>query len=416
MTTNKNFFASAGPLLLVLLIDGMGLGLVFPILNGLLFNSPFLAKTLASPALQNLVYGAIVGIFMFCWFFGAAVLGDLSDKIGRKKSLQICLFGSFLSYLLSAFAVSFSSLSLLILGRIVAGFTSGSQPIAQAAIIDLSTPETKTRNIGYILFALSLGFILGPLLGGLLSDPSIVSWFNYSIPFIFAASISLLNMVLLAWLFNETFVTKCTTLKVNPYQAVHIFVSAFKHDQIRNLSILFFLFIFGWSSFYSFIAMFLLKIYQFTPTQVSLYMGLMGVGFGIGNGYLSNHFAKRFPLQINFIWSTLMTAILIIILLAMNSLLMTWILIAPIATTVSIAYTSILTLFSDQVDETSQGWVMGVTGSILAFVFGLNGIVVGIIASWNDFLPISIAAGFLLFTGLITYFYFKPKNHTVHKI
>src|SRR5579872_2397994 len=151
MQKETNFFILAGPLLLVLFIDGMGLGLVFPLINGLIFdkNSTFLANTHFPPAMHNIIYGAIISIFMLCWFFGAAILGDLSDQIGRKKSLIICLVGTFLSYLIAAFSVTFQSLTFFIIGRVIAGFTSGSQPIAQAAIIDLSKQEHKARNIGF---------------------------------------------------------------------------------------------------------------------------------------------------------------------------------------------------------------------------------------------------------------------------
>jgi MFS transporter, DHA1 family, tetracycline resistance protein len=416
MQQDKHFFASAGPLLLVLLIDGMGLGLVFPILNGLIFDaqSGFLSGAYLTPLVQNLIYGAIVGIFMLCWFFGAAILGDLSDKIGRKNSLLICLTGAFLSYLLSAFAVIWHSLTLLIIGRVVAGFTSGSQPIAQAAIIDLSLEKDKTRNIGFILLALSIGFIVGPLFGGILSDNHILPWFNFSIPFIFAATISLINIGLLGWLFNETFVSRNTTFSINPYQAIDIFVSAFKEIEIRHLSIIFFIFILGWSSFYSFIPLFLLKLYHFTPTEVSLYMAAMGIGFGLGNGFLSNFFAKRFPLQVNTIVSVFITSIMTLLIAVIKSELLCWILIIPIASAVSIAYTSILTLFSNQVSADKQGWVMGVSGSILAFVFGVDGIVIGIIATWNDLLPMLIAAACLLITAIITYI-LKPSGEYTQK-
>src|SRR4051794_22082153 len=100
---SKSLLINAGPLLLVLLIDGMGLGLIFPILNGLIFDPKSQFLTGASPIFHNVIYGAIVSVFMLCWFFGAAVLGDLSDKIGRKKSLLICLVGTCVGYLLSAF-------------------------------------------------------------------------------------------------------------------------------------------------------------------------------------------------------------------------------------------------------------------------------------------------------------------------
>lgn len=204
MLKNNRFFLKAGPLLLVLFIDGMGLSLIMPILNALLFDpgSHFFASQQFSPRIHSIIYGGVISIFMLCWFFGAALLGELSDYIGRKKSLVICLSGAMLSYLISAVAVITHSLLLLIIGRIIGGFTSGSQPIAQAAIIDLSEPEHKVRNIGYILLSLSLGFIAGPLLGGFLADNNLVSWFNFSTPFYFAAAISLINVFLLLWLFE----------------------------------------------------------------------------------------------------------------------------------------------------------------------------------------------------------------------
>src|SRR3990167_9514251 len=141
-TIKRTTFAAIAPLFLVLFIDGMGLSLLFPVLNSIIVDphSDFLATSVFDST-RDLLYGVTVGIFMICWFFGAAFLGDLSDMIGRKKALMICLMGSFLGYLLSAFAVLAHSLLFLIIGRVVAGFTAGSQPIAQAAIVDISEPE-----------------------------------------------------------------------------------------------------------------------------------------------------------------------------------------------------------------------------------------------------------------------------------
>lgn len=403
----ENLLVSAGPLLLVLFIDGMGLGLVIPILNGLIFDpqSQFLAKTTA--LMHNVIYGAIIGIFMLCWFFGAAILGDLSDQIGRKKSLIICLAGAFLSYLASAVSVTFHSLSLLIIGRIIAGITSGSQPIAQAAIVDISAAEHKTRNIGYILLSLSLGFILGPLLGGVLSDNKIISWFNFATPFYFAALISFINILLLSYLFKETFISKSTTFAINPYQAINIFLSAFQHERVRILSVIYFIFIFGWSSFYSFISIYLLDVYHFTPTQVSLFMADMGIGFAIGNGFLVNYFAKFFSLRSNFIYSNIASAIIIFMMLIVHHSIFNWLLIAPLACSVSISYASVLTIFSNQVDANSQGWVMGITGSIMAFVWAINGIIVGLLAAFNSSYPLMIATVTLLLSSIFSYFLYR---------
>ena len=402
---SKPFFVLAGPLLLVLFIDGMGLGLVIPVLNGLIFdpNSQFLPANDFSPLMHNVIYGAIISIFMLCWFFGAAVLGDLSDQIGRKKSLIICLLGAFLSYLLSAWAVNASSLTLLLLGRVIAGVTSGSQPIAQAAIIDLSTPETKARNLGFILLSLSLGFIFGPLFGGLLSDKNISPYFNFATPFYFAALISFINIVFLYLFFNETFVSKTTTLKINIYQAIHIFISAFKHEKVKFLSILFFVYIFGWSSYYSFISLFLLKVYGFSSTEVSLFMAVMGLGFGLGTGFVVNRLAKRFPLREIYIYCTIISAATILCMLLIPNVLSFWLLVAPLACAISVSYTAILTMFSNAVDEKSQGWVMGITGSVMAFDWAVNGILVGMVAAWDVYFPMYIAMIVLLLAGMLSF-------------
>src|SRR3990167_6391779 len=203
---SDSFFVVASPLFLVLFIDSMGLGLVFPVLNELVFepNFHFLNIEL-SDGLRHFIYGFTISIFMFCWFFGAAFLGDLSDQIGRKKALMVCLLGASVGYLLSAIAVLWKSYTLLLVGRIVAGLTAGSQSIAQAAFVDISKPEHKARNLGLILFFTSMGFVFGPIAGGVLSDTDLVPWFNYAVPFYFAAIISLLNAALLLFLFHETF-------------------------------------------------------------------------------------------------------------------------------------------------------------------------------------------------------------------
>lgn len=411
MPSQSNFFVKASPLLLVLFIDGMGLSLIMPILNELVFdpNSHFLPASIATPAMHNIVYGFIIGIFMLCWFFGAAILGDFSDYVGRKKALSICLLGAFFSYVVSALAVFSHSLTLLLIGRMISGLTAGSQPIAQAAIIDLSTNESKARNIGFILLAISFGFIFGPLLGGFFSNKHLVPWFTLATPFCFAAIISLLNFFLLLWLFNETSVSSKGKFPIRPYQAIEVFISAFKHEKVKDLSILFFIFIFGWSSFYSFVSLFLIKTYHFTPTDISFFMALMGVGFGVGTGILVQYFSKRFSARRIFIATTLAGSVLALLVVVVNHAWSSWLLVAPLSCCISLAYSTIVTIFSDQVDEHSQGWVMGITGSISALVWAVNAVIVGLLATISVQLPIYIAAFCLMAVIVIDYFLHKQK-------
>jgi MFS transporter, DHA1 family, tetracycline resistance protein len=385
--TNLKFFLAAGPLLLVLFIDGMGLSLVFPLLSTLIMDPAHSILALAtSHNTRNHLYGVIVGIAMIAWFFGASYLGDLSDQVGRKKSLMICLIGAFLGYVASALGVIFSSITLLLVGRIVAGLTAGSQAIAQAAIVDLSTPETKARNIGFVMLACSLGFMLGPLISGVLSDQGLVSWFDFTTPFYFAAIVSLLNAILLQFLFQETF-HKTDKVKVKLYRALEILISAFKHHKVRNLSVILLIMVFAWSGYYMFTPAYLLQKYSFTPLESGVFLAVMGAGFAVGTGVLVNYFTLRFSLKNIVIASLCLTVLFGIITITSSHTLSAWFAVAPLAASFGLSYVVLVTIFSNQVSAELQGWVMGITNAVMSIAFGLNAFLMGVLADWGIAVP-----------------------------
>ncbi|WP_133126795.1 MFS transporter [Legionella nagasakiensis] len=379
-------------LFLVLFIDGMGLGLLFPILNTILIDpqAGFLSQDI-SIGLRDFFYGLTIGIFMICWFFGAAILGDLSDSVGRKKSLMICLIGSFLGYLISAIAILTHSFALLLAGRIIAGFTAGSQPIAQAAIVDVSTEEQKARNIGLILLAVSLGFVFGPIFGGLLSNEQLVSWFNFETPMYFSAALSLFNALFLQFTFKETFVKAQDKIQIRWHHAVNVFISAFKHPSIKTYSIVLLVMIFGWSNYFSFISLYLLQTYHYSAMQNSFFLAVMGVGFSIGCGYIVDFCTQRFSFDGIVVYGLLLTATFVMVTLLSSQQWIAWGATLLIGMSLSVAYSVLLTLFSNQVNDEQQGWVMGVTGSIMALCFGLTSIFTGIIAHVGAVLPMVLA-------------------------
>ena len=266
-------------LFLVIFIDSMGFGLLFPILNEVLLDPSVNFMSHMTPMGDRVFwFGITLSIFMLCWFFGATIIGDISDLLGRKKALVICLVGGFIGYVISAVGVAVHLISLLIVGRMVAGFTAGSQPVAQAAIIDLSTPENKASYIGYILLASCVGFALGPVLGAVLANSNLVSWFDFTTPLYAAALLSLFNAILLMIMFKETFV-RSAPVSIKWYRAVNAFISAFRHPTVKRLSVVLFLMILSWNGFFSYISLFVLTRFNFTPSEVSLYMADMGGRF-----------------------------------------------------------------------------------------------------------------------------------------
>ncbi len=142
-------------LLTTIVLSGLGFGLVLP-------SFLFFAKNLgASP----LVATTIIGLFSVGQFLSSPIWGRLSDRFGRKPLLVLSLAGQVCSYLLLAFA---DNLWMLALARGLNGLTSGNLPIAMAYVTDITPPEKRAGGLGLIGGAISLGFIVGPALGGIL--------------------------------------------------------------------------------------------------------------------------------------------------------------------------------------------------------------------------------------------------------
>ncbi len=404
MLNNKNSLIGIMPLFLVIAIDSMGLGILFPILSSMLMDphSHFLSASVGMFH-RELLYGVVIGIFMIAWFFGSAILGDLSDTIGRKKSLIICLVGAMFGYIFSGFAMEMHSITMLIIGRLIAGFTAGSQPIAQAAIVDISTEENKARNIGFILLTVSIGFVLGPLIGGFLSDARFGSWFNYATPMYFAAAISFINIILLKILFKETF-SITGKVKIRLHHAIQIFIEAFQSKRIRMLSIGLLIFISAWSGYFTFIAMYLIRRYHYSSLQTSLFMACMSVGFSVGFAILVNYLANRYPLKKVILINMILTAILTFLTLIAPYQFIVWILGVFIGMTVSTAYSMFITLFSNQVSPKEQGWVMGITNSIMALSFGVTTFLSGMAVSLSASAPLIFTVVGMLLAAILMKF------------
>ncbi|PIQ42638.1 MAG: MFS transporter [Gammaproteobacteria bacterium CG11_big_fil_rev_8_21_14_0_20_46_22] len=387
------------PLFLVIAIDSMGLGILFPILSSMFIDvhSSFLAANTSS-FMRELLYGVVIGIYMIAWFFGAAILGDISDTLGRKKSLLICLFGAAIGYGLSGLAFVFHSVAILIVGRVIAGFTAGSQPIAQAAVVDMSSEKHKARNIGLVLLAVSLGFVLGPLLGGFFSDTNLVSWFHFSTPMYVAAVLSLANMAVLALSFKETHINT-ERLRIRLHYAIQIFIEAFRHKKIRYLSLILLIFISGWGEYFGFISQFLLRAYHYTPLRVSLFMAVMAVGFSVGFAVIVDWCANRFDMRRTILVMLVLASLFSLLTIVLPYHLAAWVLTFFIGVTVATAYSLLITAFSNLVSESEQGWVMGVTNAIMALSFGVTTFFSGFAANMSPAAPIWWAFGGMLISG-----------------
>ena len=194
-------------IIFTILIDTLGIGILGPILPQLLGN-PGVA---ALPARQGrrrgsgyIMFGFLVAVFPVMQFFATPILGQLSDRYGRKPVLALSLAGTALGYALFALGIVLKNIPLLFVARALDGITGGNLSVAQAAIADVTSPQDARRISGMIGAAFGVGFIIGPFLGGVLADPSVVSWFNAATPFWFAAMLASANTAQVLFQFDET--------------------------------------------------------------------------------------------------------------------------------------------------------------------------------------------------------------------
>lgn len=177
MTTRT---ASVQFIFATIFLDALGIGILIPVLPGLI------RRFSSDPGFISQYFGYFISVYALMQFLASPILGALSDRFGRRPVLLVSLLGAFLDYLLMAFA---PNLSILFLGRVIAGLTGASMTVATAYMADISDDGNRSANFGMIGAAFGFGFIVGPALGGFIGSQ------GDHYPFLAAAVLNLLNFI-----------------------------------------------------------------------------------------------------------------------------------------------------------------------------------------------------------------------------
>lgn len=183
MTATKTRPPATIFIFVTLVIAMMGIGLIIPVLPGLI--TQFQGGAVAE---SSHVYGWMVGLFALMQFIGSPILGALSDRFGRRRVILIALAGSTVDYVMMALA---PTLAWMFAARMIAGLTAGVLATTNAYVVDVTPPEKRAQAFGLVGAAFGLGFIIGPAIGGLLGQ------YGLRVPFMVAAGLSALN-----WLYG----------------------------------------------------------------------------------------------------------------------------------------------------------------------------------------------------------------------
>ncbi|MDF2852730.1 MAG: transporter, family, tetracycline resistance protein [Sphingobacterium multivorum] len=265
--------AAVGFIFITLLIDITGWGIILPVVPKLV------GELIHGDITEAATYGGWLGFaYAFTQFICAPLVGNLSDRYGRRPILLISLLGFGLDYLLLALA---PSIGWLFVGRILASLTGASISTASSYIADVSTDETRTKNFGLIGAAFGLGFIIGPILGGLLGH------YGARFPFYVASVLCLLNFIygyfILPESLDETKRRPFEWRRANPIGSLKLLA---KYPKISSLVIALILVYIGLHAVQSNWHFFTMYKFDWSERIVGMSLGVLGLLLGLVQGVL----------------------------------------------------------------------------------------------------------------------------------
>lgn len=386
------------PLFFTVFLDLLGGGLAIPIMPDLLLEPtggvlPFEMDR----ETRTLIFGFLGGIFFLAQFLGAPILGAISDRDGRKKVLLMSLAGTLVGYLLFALGIYIQNIYLLFFSRAVAGFMGGNISVALSAISDVSDESNKTRNFGLVGAAFGLGFIFGPFLGGKLADANTISWFNLMTPFLVAAILTGINMILVVINLPETLKER-RERKVTIFTGLENISNAFQHANLRTTFLTVFFITFGFSLFTQFFSVFLKKKFQMDMGQIGMIFGYVGVWSVISQAAFLRPLSKKFhSLQILKV-SLLLLSILMIVIILPPTPFYYFFIIPFVAISQGMTQPNINTIVTNQAAANEQGQMLGINQSVQSLAMAIPPMIAGFLSNIDMRLP-NIGAAICMFIG-----------------
>ncbi len=398
-------------ILFTILIDTLGIGILGPILPQILGN-PNSPNYILGPGTDvrsgYIMFGFLVAVYPVMQFFATPVLGQLSDRHGRKPVLALSLAGTSLGYALFATGIVIKNIPLLFLARALDGITGGNLSVAQASIADVTKPEDRTKNFGLIGAAFGIGFIVGPFLGGVLADRSVLPWFSASTPFWFAAIMAAANTTQVLVQFKETN-RHIRDFPMQLFKGVANIARAYAMPELRTIFLTSFFFNAGFGFFISFFGLYLISRFNFNEARIGNFFAWVGVCAIFTQIFTTRKVAARFSEpQVLKIALLGVSCVMFAYLSAPTPL---WLfLIAPISSTFNgLSLANMGGLLSRSVAPQVQGEILGIGSSIAALANSLPPLLGGFFAaSFAPSAPVLAAGLTMMMAWGIFLVLFKP--------
>jgi len=392
MTDKKRLFS----VFLIVFIDLLGFSIILPLL-------PFYAETFgASPT----VVGLLVAIYAAAQMVGSPVLGRLSDKFGRRPILLVSIFGSALGFIFLGIA---NSLLILFLARFFDGITGGNISVAQAYITDVTDDKNRSRGLGLIGAAFGLGFIIGPALGGILSQ-----W-GYAVPAFVAAGIAFINLGMV-WFWLPESLTEERKQEIReqkrPAISLRSLGQALSRPVVGRLlhTRLFYGFAFAlFQSIFALYGQYRFDLNAQNTGYILAYVGLLSV---LTQGLVVGRLTDRFPDRILILGATVLMAVSLLAWGFAPSIVALLIILAPIALAGGVLNTVINSALTKAVPRSEFGGILGLSASLESATRVVAPTVGGILLGQLGTSAPGVVAGVVLIwlsTYVFRYIFLKPK-------
>jgi len=383
-------------ILLVVFIDLLGFSLILPLL-------PYYAETFKA---NNFVTGLLIASYAFMQLIGAPILGRLSDRFGRRPILLVSVFGTFLGFLLLGFA---TTLWMLFAARIIDGITGGNLSVAQAYISDVTDAKNRAKGLGLIGAAFGVGFIIGPVTGGLLSQ------YGYNVPAFVAAGLSLINFILIfAWLPESLTKEKREQLGEQKKPAVTLgaLLTALKRPFTGSLLITRFFFGLAFAIFQTIFSLYALAKFNLSARDTGFVLTYVGVLSVIVQGFLVGRLTNRFREDHLITAAVALMAISLLGWALAPSVFWLLVVLTPTALSGGVLNTLLSSTLTKAVAQQEIGGILGLSASvesstrIIAPILG--GALLEKVGTWSPG-----AFGAVVMVGVTVYVFAKIFNHPV---
>ena len=378
-------------ILSVLFVGYVGFSIIFPVLPSM-FLDPSLdyLPPEFSLSVRNILLGVMVAMYPLGQFFGCPIFGRLSDTYGRRPILLITIFCTAILYCITALGIELKCMPLAYLGRFLTGIFEGNITIAMAVMSDLSQEKIdKTKNFGWLLTISSTGWIVGPLLGGWLSDSSVVSWFGYSTPFWSSSLLLLCSFFLIYCSFKETLSLEKRRSYVHIRKIFSTFSRLLKRQNLRQVLIANHLFYLSCFIFFVYFGTLIFRWFHTPPRMIGnleAYISLFICFAPLTYSILANKFSHPKTMAI----AGVGLAISLITLILFPYWSAIWITLSFPSYFIALGMSFSSLLVSDYASATEQGEALGLNTACMVLAEAFVGLFGGfLIAIWL-YLPYSI--------------------------